>query len=201
MDACQSVMFMYAADQWERSRGGVAFFWRKEAKQCFLLLNRAACRKPREAAVENCPCRRGRRAAHRLHSSNRDNLDKCIELQQFALKSIESWFSSFSLHSPCPSMDSRYILEKPLAGTRVGGPDFSCRAGRSVLHDTRVHTVEKSGPVLYKHAMDGGCAALKSEKVSPKGNGLSPGGRVLHDMDKVSVFWCRRVGAHRSVCR
>lgn len=42
MDACQTVMFMYALGQWERGRGGVAFFWRKEAKQSFILLNRAA---------------------------------------------------------------------------------------------------------------------------------------------------------------
>lgn len=86
-------------------------------------------------------------------------------------------------------MDSRYILEKPLAGTRVGGADFNCRAGRSVLHDNRIHTVEKSGPVLYKHAMDGGYVAVKSEKVSLKGNGLSPGARILHDVEKVSVVW------------
>lgn len=86
-------------------------------------------------------------------------------------------------------MDSRYILEKPLPGTRVGGADFNCRAGRSVLHDTRVHTVEKSGPVHYKHVMDGGSVAVKSEKVSPKGNGASPGVRILQDMEKVSVVW------------
>lgn len=83
-------------------------------------------------------------------------------------------------------MESRCILEKPLVGTRVGGVDFNCRGGRSVLHDTRVHTVERSGPVLYKPAMDGGSVATRSERVSLKGSG-SPGGRILHDMDKVSV--------------
>ncbi|XP_040911117.1 SLC2A4 regulator isoform X1 [Toxotes jaculatrix] len=92
-------------------------------------------------------------------------------------------------------MDSRYILEKPSVGTRVavGGADFNCRAGRSLLRDTRVPTVEKSGPmpaytngpVLYKFVMDVGSATeVKSEKTSPKGNGLSPGGRILHDMEK-----------------
>lgn len=95
-------------------------------------------------------------------------------------------------------MDSRYILEKSSVETRVGvgGAAFNCRAGRSVLRDTRVPTVEKSGPmpaythgpVLYKFVMDVGSAAeVKSERTSPKGNGLSPGGRILHDMEKVSA--------------
>ncbi|KAK2851532.1 hypothetical protein Q5P01_007808 [Channa striata] len=81
-------------------------------------------------------------------------------------------------------MDSRYMLEKPLAETRVGGADFHCRAGRSVLHDTRVHTTERSGPVVYRAAMDGGCVAAKSERTSLKGNGLTHGGRILHDVEK-----------------
>ncbi|XP_042264852.1 SLC2A4 regulator isoform X1 [Thunnus maccoyii] len=93
-------------------------------------------------------------------------------------------------------MDSRYILDKPLVGTRVGGADFHCRAGRSVLRDTRVPTVEKSGPmpaftngpVFYQIVMDGGSAAeVKSEKTSPKGNGLSLGGRILLDMEKTGL--------------
>lgn len=93
-------------------------------------------------------------------------------------------------------MDSRYILDKPLVGTRVGGADCNCRAGRSVLRDTRVPTVEKSGPVpaytngpvFYKFVMDGGSVAeVKSEKTSPKGNGLSLGGRIMLDMEKVSA--------------
>ncbi|XP_029012136.1 zinc finger protein 704 isoform X2 [Betta splendens] len=76
-------------------------------------------------------------------------------------------------------MDSRYILEKPLTGPRVGAADFSCRSGRTVLH-----TAEKSGPVPYKHAMDGGAAAARSDKVSPKRNGVSPGVRILQDVEK-----------------
>ncbi|XP_067384080.1 zinc finger protein 704 isoform X2 [Channa argus] len=81
-------------------------------------------------------------------------------------------------------MDSKYILEKPLVGTRLGGADFICRPGRSVLRDTRVHTTEKNGPVVYKPAMDGGCVVAKSERISHKGNGLSPGSRILHDVEK-----------------
>lgn len=87
-------------------------------------------------------------------------------------------------------MDSRYILEKSSVGTRVGvGGTDSCRAGRSVLHDTRVPTVEKNGPmpaythgpVLYKFVVDVGSASeVTSERSSLKGNGLSPGGRILH---------------------
>lgn len=97
-------------------------------------------------------------------------------------------------------MDSRYILEKSSVATRVGGADFNCRAGRSVLRDTRVPTVEKNGPmpaytnghVLYKFVMDGGSTAeVKGERSSSKGNGLSPSGRILHDVEKVSaVYLC-----------
>lgn len=95
-------------------------------------------------------------------------------------------------------MDSRYILEKSSVGTRVGGADFNYRAGRSVLRDSRVPMVEKSGPmpaytngpVLYKFVMNGGSAAeVKGERNSVKGNGLSPGGRILHDVEKVSVVY------------
>lgn len=93
------------------------------------------------------------------------------------------------------NMDSRYILEKSSVGTRVGvGADFNCRAGRSVLRDTRVPTtVEKNGPmpaytngpVLYKFVMDGGSAVeVKGERSSSKGNG-----RILHDMEKVSTVY------------
>lgn len=95
-------------------------------------------------------------------------------------------------------MDSRYIMEKSSVGTRVGvGGADSCRAGRSVLHDTLVPTVEKNGPmpaythgpVLYKFVVDVGSAAeVTSERSSLKGNGLSPGGRILH-MEKVSVVY------------
>ncbi|XP_019112028.1 SLC2A4 regulator isoform X1 [Larimichthys crocea] len=91
------------------------------------------------------------------------------------------------------NMDSRYILEKSSVGTRVGvGADFNCRAGRSVLRDTRVPTtVEKNGPmpaytngpVLYKFVMDGGSAVeVKGERSSSKGNG-----RILHDMEKTGL--------------
>ncbi|XP_026187393.1 zinc finger protein 704 isoform X2 [Mastacembelus armatus] len=95
-------------------------------------------------------------------------------------------------------MDSRYILEKPSVETRVSvsGADFICLAGRSVLHDSRVPSVEKSGPlpaytngpVFCKPVMDGGSAtAGKSERSSPKGNRFSPGGRILHDMGKADL--------------
>lgn len=90
-------------------------------------------------------------------------------------------------------MESKYILEKSSAGTRVGGADFHCRAGRSVLRDTRIPTMEKSvsvpaythGPVLYKFVVDGGSVEeLKSDRTSSKGNRLPPGGRILHDTEK-----------------
>lgn len=90
-------------------------------------------------------------------------------------------------------MDARFILEQPSVGTRVG--DFNCRAGHSVLRDSRVPTVEKNGPmpvytngpVYYKFVMDGGSVAeVKGERSSPKGNGLPPDGRILHDVEKVS---------------
>lgn len=93
-------------------------------------------------------------------------------------------------------MDSRYILDKSSVGSRVGGADFNCRAGRSVLRDSRVPTADRSGPmpaytngsVLYKFVMDGGMVAeVKSEKSFPKGNGLTPGGRILHDMEKTGL--------------
>ncbi|KAM7404861.1 hypothetical protein PAMP_012172 [Pampus punctatissimus] len=86
-------------------------------------------------------------------------------------------------------MDSRYILDKPLVGTRVGVADFNCRAGRSVLRETRVPSMEKNGPsngpVFYKYVIDGGSTAeVKSEKTSRKGNGLSLNGQILLDMEK-----------------
>ncbi|KAG7228171.1 hypothetical protein INR49_013334 [Caranx melampygus] len=84
-------------------------------------------------------------------------------------------------------MDSRYILEKSSVGTRVGvGGADSCRAGRSVHHDTRVPTVEKNGPmpaythgpVLYKFVVDVGSAAeVASERSSPKGTDCLRTGR------------------------
>ncbi|XP_059188451.1 zinc finger protein 704 isoform X1 [Centropristis striata] len=90
-------------------------------------------------------------------------------------------------------MDSRYILEQPSVGTRIGGADFNCRAGRSVLRDARVPSVEKNGPkpvytngpIFYKFVMDGGSVAeVKGERTSLNGHGLSPGGRILHDVEK-----------------
>lgn len=92
-------------------------------------------------------------------------------------------------------MDSKCILEKPSAGTRVGGADFECRAGRSVLRDARVPTLERNGflpaytngSVHDKYAPDGGPPVeVKGVRTSSKGTGISPGGRVLHDVDKVS---------------
>ncbi|XP_035512619.1 SLC2A4 regulator isoform X1 [Morone saxatilis] len=102
-------------------------------------------------------------------------------------------------------MDSRYILEKSPVGARVGGADFNCRAGRSVLRDTRVPTVERNGPtpayttngsVLYKFVMDGGSAAeVKGEQSYSKGNGLSPAGRISHDMEKTGLGDQKDTGA------
>ncbi|XP_028265105.1 zinc finger protein 704 isoform X1 [Parambassis ranga] len=93
-------------------------------------------------------------------------------------------------------MESKYILEKSSVGTRIGGADFNCRTGRSVLRDTRVSMVEKSGSmpvcthrqVLYKFVTDGGSAVeAKTERTSPKGNGLPPGGRIMNDMEKTDL--------------
>lgn len=90
-------------------------------------------------------------------------------------------------------MESKYVVENWSVGTGVGGADFNCRTGRSVLRDTRVPAVEKSGsmlayangPVPYKTVMDGiSTAEVKSERTSLKGNGLSLGGRILHDVEK-----------------
>ncbi|XP_072222698.1 zinc finger protein 704 isoform X1 [Leuresthes tenuis] len=90
-------------------------------------------------------------------------------------------------------MESKYIFEKSSVGTRVGGADFNCRVGRSVLRDTRVPMVEKSssmpaytqGPVLYTFVMDGGLTAeVKNERTPSKGNGVPPGARILQDVEK-----------------
>lgn len=96
-------------------------------------------------------------------------------------------------------MDARYILEKSSVGTRVGGADFNCRAGRSVLRDSQEKNgpvpAYTNGPVLYKFVIDGGSAAeVKGEGTYSKGNGFSPVGRILHDVEKVSVAHsCLRV--------
>ncbi|XP_030279068.1 SLC2A4 regulator isoform X1 [Sparus aurata] len=86
-------------------------------------------------------------------------------------------------------MDARYILEKSSVGTRVGGADFNCRAGRSVLRDSQEKNgpvpAYTNGPVLYKFVIDGGSAAeVKGEGTYSKGNGFSPVGRILHDVEK-----------------
>lgn len=89
-------------------------------------------------------------------------------------------------------MDSKHILEKSLVGTRVGGADFNCRAGRAVLRDARVPTLERNGPlsgytngpVHHKFVLDGGSPAeVRGGRISSKGNGLC---RILQDMEKVS---------------
>lgn len=95
-------------------------------------------------------------------------------------------------------MDTRYILDKPLAGTRVAGADFNCRVPRSVprsvLRDTRV---EHSGPrpactpapVLYKLFLDGGSAAeTKSGRNGAGVTGLPSEGRTPQDREKVRVL-------------
>lgn len=175
----------------------MAFFWRKEAKQSFIVLTGRLFgdlglwwwrRWWRTLHVE-----KSRSLEHEQYLSTGDNPDKCI--QQFALKSIESWFSFFSPHSPRLKMESRHVLDKSSVGIRVGGADFNCRSGRSVLCDSRVPAVEKSGPipactngpVLYAFVMDGG-SAVEGESLKPplKGNGLSSGGGILHDVEKVS---------------
>ncbi len=91
-------------------------------------------------------------------------------------------------------MDSRYVLEKSSVGTGVRGADFNYRLGRSVLRDTEKNgpmPAFTNGPVLYKFVMDavGSAAEVKGERTSAKGNGLSPGGRVLHDVEKVSAVY------------
>ncbi|AWP09789.1 putative SLC2A4 regulator [Scophthalmus maximus] len=99
-------------------------------------------------------------------------------------------------------MDSRYMLEQSSAGTRVGvgGADFNCRAGRSVIRDSRVAAVERRsgpmpaythGPVLYKFVMDVGSTAAaaetKSERTPAEGTGPSPGGRLVRDAEKTGL--------------
>lgn len=93
-------------------------------------------------------------------------------------------------------MDSKYILEKSTTGTRVGGADFNCRPGRFVLFDARVPILERNGPlpaytngpVPYKYSPDGGSPVeTKSLRTCFKGNGISPGGRISLDMEKVSA--------------
>lgn len=94
-------------------------------------------------------------------------------------------------------MESRYILEKSSVGSRVGGAEFNCRTGRSVLRDARVPTLERNGalpaytngPAPYNLVLDGGSPLeVKGVRTSSKGNGLSPGGRLLH-MEKVSGIY------------
>lgn len=107
-------------------------------------------------------------------------------------------------------MESKYIVEKSSVGTGVGGADFNCRTGRSVLRDTRVPSVEKNGSmsaytngaVPYKNVMDGGSAVeIKSERTPLKGNGLFLGGRLLHDVEKVSAVEMFYACAHDSISR
>lgn len=94
-------------------------------------------------------------------------------------------------------MDSKHIVEKSTTGTRAGGAGINCRAGRSVLCDARVPILERNGPLPaytngpgpYKCSPDGGPPIeAKSLRTSFKGNGISPGGRISLDMEKVSVF-------------
>lgn len=91
-------------------------------------------------------------------------------------------------------MDSKFILEK---STTVGGGELKCRPGRSVHCDARVPVLERNGPmpaytngpVPYKCSPDGGSPVeVKSPRTCFKGNGISPGGRISLDMEKVSVF-------------
>ncbi|KAF7662814.1 hypothetical protein LDENG_00225630 [Lucifuga dentata] len=93
-------------------------------------------------------------------------------------------------------MESRHVLDKSSVGIRVGA-DFNCRAGRSVVRDNRMLTVERSGPipactngpVLYTFVMDGNSVEEgKSQKTSPKGNGRSSEGGILNDVEK-SGLW------------
>lgn len=90
-------------------------------------------------------------------------------------------------------MDSRCILQKSTAGTRLGGADpMGCRAGRTVLRDARVPVPERrgpgpaTGPVPCKCRPGGGSPAeLKSPRAAFKGNGVR---RISLDMEKVSVL-------------
>ncbi|KAK7884185.1 hypothetical protein WMY93_027308 [Mugilogobius chulae] len=82
-------------------------------------------------------------------------------------------------------MDTRYIMDKP----RVGGVDYSYnRTGRSVLRniqDKHGSTPAHShGSVLYTFVLDSP-AEGKGENTSSKGNELSSGGQLLHDMEKM----------------
>ncbi|XP_034732332.1 zinc finger protein 704 isoform X2 [Etheostoma cragini] len=87
-------------------------------------------------------------------------------------------------------MDSRYILEQPSVGTSVAGADFNCR---SVLRNNRVEKngpmpVYTNGPVFYKFVMGGGSVSeVKGQRTSAKGNGLSPGDRILYDVEKTGL--------------
>lgn len=91
-------------------------------------------------------------------------------------------------------------MKKSSVGTRVGGADFNYRAGRSVLRDTRVLMVEKGssmqaythGPILYKFAVDDLASEVKKDGGWSKGSGLCPGGRIIQDVEKVSVFFLPR---------
>ncbi|XP_076023032.1 zinc finger protein 704 isoform X2 [Genypterus blacodes] len=106
-------------------------------------------------------------------------------------------------------MESRHVLDKSSVGIRVGGADFNCRSGRSVVCDSRVPAVEQSGPipactngpVIYTLVMDGGSVVEgKSQKPPPKGNGRSTGGGVLHDAEK-NCLWDQRDARSAGVLR
>lgn len=195
VDACQTVMFTYALDQWECSGGGVAFFWRKEAKQSFILLTgrlfgQPGQRRRRHETVHLDLGKTSRRERERNEHflPTRDNLDKCIDSQQVALKSRKSRFSFFSRRSPClKNMDSKYILEKSSAGPRLGVADFNCRPGRSVLRDARVSTLDGRGYLYGPVSCKFSPAEVIGVRTPLKGSGPSAGGRLLHDTEKVSA--------------
>ncbi|KAM9343551.1 zinc finger protein 704 isoform 2-T2 [Pholidichthys leucotaenia] len=88
-------------------------------------------------------------------------------------------------------MESKYVVEKSSIGT-----DFNCRRADPCVHrDSRgfASSVGKGGctsvyrheRLLYRCAANGASAA--EEKTSPKGNGPSSGGRMLHDADKTGL--------------
>lgn len=93
-------------------------------------------------------------------------------------------------------MESKYIFEKSSLGTSVGVADFTSRAGRSVLFDSRIPVaVEKNSsvmpaytqqaPVFYKLVMDGGSTAEVQSEGTPSSS--QGNGRIFRDVEKVSV--------------
>ncbi|XP_061667408.1 zinc finger protein 704 [Syngnathoides biaculeatus] len=93
-------------------------------------------------------------------------------------------------------MDSRSVLDKPVAGTPVTVADLGCRATRSVLRDGRLEKsalrpgASTNGTVLFK------CVLAGQDSASPEGNG-----RILHDGGKTGLNENRDTGCTASLKR